>query len=734
MARHLTFSHSESSYVLRADEITTTLVLSGGNGRSAQAKIDDVKLRQGFDILLIKVRGVIEIREEPLIIYSRMLLMFEGKNACIKAHPQITAPCLLEIKNSESLAITGSPVSCHFDGGENKDLMGIYIVNSTAMHIDQVRVEGCAKGGIVVEIADRLSSESGNVDLIDAFDRACSVTRCYLSSNGVGLSINSAVPFVVTNNNILKSRTLGITIQCPTGLVVGNQLEENTCDIFINFKHNGLVMQNLFCSSVINGSIVNMSPSCKYTLFLENMFLYDFVSSMELCGEGHVFIENKQAKNLTRTEFGPINVSISSEDALDIDSLVAGFQQSTTLFPFQIDIYVHGCPDEKHPSEASEISKAIEAGRIEFGEHVILVLRVDGHFLVSDAEGLLVPANTCILLDGTIKADLNSFTPESPGSQLVLLSQVGHTSFIGGLLNCREVVNHGVNAVGPLLPRYKQQEEGTKAKLGNSKTDAVVLHGVTIVRAKTDGIYTKGRCPKLPFFIHKCNIEKSGRRGIWVHVCSNTFVLRNSSSGNVKDGIDFDAGCKNSFAIENLCFQNNRHGVFVEEGASHNVVVANMCTENDNSGLHVWNEAVKGVTKKNIAAFNICNQNTKGISIGGRGEEMTVSNNCFFNNACINNNREGMVTGNKFSSSNSFYQTIVKDNCKKARGENQINHWGPLSSIQFCTPKSLDTKRVVPDHVRQALKVDKAKYLSSDSNDPSIANSPMIIIEEAENT
>ena len=66
----------------------------------------------------------------------------------------------------------------------------------------------------------------------------------------------------------------------------------------------------------------------------------------------------------------------------------------------------------------------------------------------------------------------------------------------------------------------------------------------------------------------------------------------------MKDGIDFD-DCK-KFLLLKICAFKTIDSVFVEEGASHNVVVANMCTENDNSGLHVWNEAVKGVTKKNI--------------------------------------------------------------------------------------------------------------------------------------
>ena len=113
---------------------------------------------------------------------------------------------------------------------------------------------------------------------------------------------------------------------------------------------------------------------------------------------------------------------------------------------------------------------------------------------------------------------------------------------------------------------------------------------------------------------------------------------------------------------------------------------------------------------------------------------MTVSNNCFFNNACVSNNKEGMITGNKFSSNNSFCQTIVKDNCKKNRGENQINHWGPLASIQFCTPISLDTKRVVPEHVRQALRNDKiTNSLSKEYDNTSVINSPIIIIENSEN-
>ena len=311
-------------------------------------------------------------------------------------------------------------------------------------------------------------------------------------------------------------------------------------------------------------------------------------------------------------------------------------------------------------------------------------------FILMSAKGLVVPVNTCILLDGSITAGPTSVqeiehSSSHHRSQLVLLGQGGFVAFIGGVLDCKGFVDHGVSSLGPKC------QSGSGAPVKNIQNmHMVILHDVTISNARTDAIYMKGRLSSVPLIIHKCTVQESGRRGIWGHVSSNVYIIKNSSSGNAKDGVDLDAGCKGIVCIKNICHHNERHGIFIEEGASGNLVLGNMSLQNRQAGIHLWNEAVMGVTNSNLCAFNTCAQNNKGISVGGRGEDRTAAGNCFFNNACVHNDQEGICTGNKFSNSNSFVHTIIKDNCKKNRGMNQVNHYGPHESIQFSTPASID--------------------------------------------
>ena len=382
----LQFSDSECHYVMRPDELISTLVLTSCERDVAQAQIDDLRFRKGFDILLIKIRGAICIKDRPLEIYTRMLLMFEGNCSCLKADVEkCTAISLLSITGSESFSCTaGGPSSTHFDGG-GKDVIGVHISCSKSFHIDHVKIDGCLKGGIVVEGTRDVAASLG-------YEKVASVTRCFVTSSGQGITISSSFPFVIANNNIMKSQVLGMLYQAPSGVIVGNQFEENGCDLSISFGTNGIIMQNIFSSSVVSGASVILPQTCTGAFLLENIFLYDLQSSLNDHGIRTMLLENKEAKNMMRTMFGPVEVPRNRDikdctNTTDADSLIAQLQQTVNLLPFQIDIYVIGSMDVLYPTDISEISRAIDAAREYFGDDPILVMRVDGHFVSSKPEG-----------------------------------------------------------------------------------------------------------------------------------------------------------------------------------------------------------------------------------------------------------------------------------------------------------------------------------------------------------
>lgn len=85
---------------------------------------------------------------------------------------------------------------------------------------------------------------------------------------------------------------LGMIVQGPTGIIVGNQFEGNGSDLYVNFK-NGVIMQNIFGSSIATGSTYRLAEGTSYNISLENMHLYSFADTVQNAGESNVFIENK---------------------------------------------------------------------------------------------------------------------------------------------------------------------------------------------------------------------------------------------------------------------------------------------------------------------------------------------------------------------------------------------------------------------------------------------------------
>ena len=132
--------------------------------------------------------------------------------------------------------------------------------------------------------------------------------------------------------------------QVPTGIILGNQFEENGSDLSCTFLTNGIIMQNIFGSSTAPKSMqkfecasrapVVLPEACTGAFLMENAFLYDLRTSLDNLGQGTVLLENKEAKNVVRTMFGPVEVQMTQclgvETASDADR-PAG---DTSISPF----------------------------------------------------------------------------------------------------------------------------------------------------------------------------------------------------------------------------------------------------------------------------------------------------------------------------------------------------------------------------------------------------------------
>jgi hypothetical protein len=314
-----------------------------------------------------------------------------------------------------------------------------------------------------------------------------------------------------------------------------------------------------------------------------------------------------------------------------------------------------GSKDKNAPTDIAAIQAALDTDRAAHPKDVI-VLSLAGHYVSRSPDGLKLPANTCVLLDGTLRADPGTprnppYDAKAPLTQVVLLPKDGYSSFSGGLLDADRQVSHGINA---------------------TRGGIAVIDGVAVRGAARDGISTRGRGGR-PLFIRGCRVADSGGRGIWIHVANNVHVIDSICLDNGLDGIDIDAFAPDCTALFNVCAGNRRHGLFIEEAVRHDVVFGNRLERNQNAGIHVWNEAVEGNTGSNVIAANLCRQNGRGIGLGGRASDKTAHENLFFNNVCGDNRERNIGDGTKHAERNYFTQFVLRGGDPAANWQQQTN-------------------------------------------------------------
>jgi len=332
----------------------------------------------------------------------------------------------------------------------------------------------------------------------------------------------------------------------------------------------------------------------------------------------------------------------------------------------RFDMSVPGAKDKEPPTDLAGVQLALDKARAEHPTAVI-VLDLKGNYISRTTAGLVLPPNCCVLLEGTISADLGlpldpPYVKKAPITQVITLPGTGYCSFSGGKVDAGRQVFHAFNA---------------------TRGSMAVIDSVNITGSARDGIHTKTRKSNSCLFISGCHVYGNNGRGIWVHVASNVHSIGNTCTGNNMDGIDLDAGAQDSVALFNVCTGNKRHGVFVEEAVQKLIVFANHLSGNRGSGVHVWNQEVKGNVGPNAIVANWCSRNRKGTQAGGNGSspETTAHGNLFFNNVCTYNAAFGLVAGNKNAHGNYISQAVSYGNT----GEN-VTAYGIDDYFFFAAP------------------------------------------------
>ncbi|MEX1049786.1 MAG: alkaline phosphatase D family protein [Akkermansiaceae bacterium] len=595
-------------------------------------------------MLLIETTGVLTVGRAPLRLGARTILKL-SPSAGISAAKDANASALILIKEAELVAVSSTgPGPALLDGG-GKIPRGISVIRGSRINMDQLHILGCREAGI-----DYQGRDAG------AVNEAASATRCHFIENGDGLRVKETAGFMCLDNEFTHQADTALVINSLTSIVAGNTFTGNQAAIRSG-SDRGVVARNLIndihaleLSRESRGNLVTENRSNLTGLLLvlggrrQEIFRNTLAGSVSVQPESQeiLLLGNKDLAVPPSTPalkvFNPPTFGSPHLDPV----IVPGMGRFDLAVPGGIPAK-KGDPVDR--VDLATVQTQLNDARAAHPDDVI-VLKLEGEYVSRSPGGLDLPANTCVILEGRILADLGTaleppWKREDPLTQLIKLPEDGFCSISGGTLD------GGRQAFFPL----------------NANTGSTALiEGVTLTAGAREGINTKSRNPADPIYIYQSHVFGNNGRGIWAHVATRVRAIANVCSGNRMDGIDLDAASVDGIALFNNCSGNRRHGIFIEEAVSHNIAFGNILQGNLQAGVHVWNEEVVGNTGKNVVASNACTANRRGVSVGGRASDKTADGNLFFNNVCQDNRLDGVLGGNSRATGNYFSQCVVGQN------------------------------------------------------------------------
>ena len=632
-------------------EVIKRIDLNTVSVEAAQNQIESCRLENPEAIWLFILKGTLTVKDQPLNLGTKNFLEF-AEGSSIVADEKATADCLLKIQQGESITLYSKSKKGGLLKGNGKVGHGILINKSSRVNLDQLRFENFAQ-------AVQFEGEDNTL-----IHQACGITRCDFQKVKNAISANKINGFVALDNVFKNVTGTGISVNSPNGTLAGNTFNQ-VAKAFQFGGDNAIFVRNEFvqCATAFESTPESKSAFISQNKSQENETL------IKLEGEKHTLFDNSLVGKISTAATIPSNhfiyknpgLKTSNEPALVVFNppTVKNPHKENTIVPgmgrYDLEIKGDKSSDSKKWPDLSVAQKSANDARTQHPQDYI-VIHLTGNFVSRTPEGLSMPTNSCIILDGTILADVE--TPANPPyvkgekpTQLIEFPKEGYGAVSGGKLDANRRIFYCI-------------------RTSSTKADHGVIEDVTIYNAARDGVYTKYRNGQSRLIVSKSNFSNNNGRALWPHVSGPVFAVENYLETSGKDGIDLDAGAKYNICIFNTSVKNKRHGVFIEEASHHNILFGNELNENINSGVHVWNEEVKGNTTDNAIVANVCNGNRRGLSCGGRDATKLSSSNFYFNNECSRNTDFGIITGNKNALNNYFSQCLVKDN--KA-GDIQVN-------------------------------------------------------------
>lgn len=645
-------------FVYKANETILDLTFTNKSIEEVQRCIDNARGKS--DVIRISLKGIFYVTKAPLKLSDKMILFLN--NATIKAANNSNVSALISIEKSQFISIS-STGNGTIDGS-GKYIKAFEIINSGKIHIDNIKITSCKKGGVdYVGNGQKIYAEPG------------SITRCVIADCGeIAVSIVNSFNFIFTDNKVYNAKT-GIHLDADNAVISHNTI--NNCmngieDLShyetisynsINKCQKGITLAASCLESFIgNNTIKENELGLELNSTKAKVYNNDCDNRNEVTGNGtkNQLFANKgititEGNNVGCEYFNPPLLGNMHNDLIKVGK----GRSDITITDVQL----------------KEVRDLINKAHAQHSLDVIVV-HLEGTFPTSsEFDSLLVNEDECILLNGTINGKGNV-------GKLITFSDNITASISGGTLD-----GNGTNGTVSMI-----------FITGNAKA---IVDSVKIINGLHQGI-TK-RNSHAATYIRGCLVEKCGGRGYWQLAADRLFAFENRAWRCDVDGVDIDAYSTNSIIQKNYSCDNRRHGVFVEEGANGNIVLDNILDSNT-TGVSFYNlEVNNNHTSRNLIASNLCRYNIRGISVSAAADNKSTQDNTIFNNTCTNSQDVGI--GGYFSPT----KTKNNYNAMNTIKNNRIGSFAPIASFETnYNWNTLDSVSTIPVDITQvASKVEQ---------------------------
>ena len=628
-------------FIYKANETITDLTFTNKSIEEVQRGID--KARGNADVIRITLKGSFYVTKAPLKLYDKMIVFLN--NASIKAANNISVSSLVSIEKSQFISI--SSTGNGMIDGSDKYIKAFEIYNSGKIHIDNLKITSCKKGGI-----DYLGSGQ------KVYADPGSITRCIIADCGeIAVSIVNSFNFIFTDNKVYTAKT-GIHLDADNAVLSHNTFYNCVYGIEAFSQYETISYNNI--NNCQKG--ITLATSSLET-FIGNNTIKDNGLGLELNSTKARVYNNNCDNRIEVTGNGSKNQLFANKGITITEGNNAGcdYFNPPLLGNMHNDLIKEGKGRSDITINGTQlkdvraiINKAHYAHPLD-----VIVVHLEGVFPTSsEYDSLLVNEDECILLNGTING-------KGYAGKLITFSGNITASISGGVID-----GNGTN--------------GTVTMMYITGTANVIVDSVTVINGLHQGI-TK-RNSHAATYIRGCTVEKCGGRGYWQLAADRLFAFENRAMRCNSDGIDLDAYTTNSVVQKNYSCDNRRHGVFVEEGANGHIVMDNILDSNS-SGVSFFNlEVNNNHSSRNLIAYNLCRYNNRGITLSASSDTKSTRDNTIFNNTCTNSQDVGiggyyssLKTTNNYNAMNTIKDNRVGAFAQTATFETNSN-WNTLDS------------------------------------------------------